>query len=49
MMNILNGGMHANNSIDFQEFMIIPIAADSFSEAVRMGVEIFLYLFVFAL
>ncbi len=44
MMNILNGGSHADNSIDFQEFMIMPTGADSFSEALRMGVEIFHYL-----
>jgi len=41
MMNILNGGSHADNSIDFQEFMIVPIGADTFSEGLRMGVEIF--------
>ena len=41
MMNILNGGSHADNSIDFQEFMVMPVGADSFSEAVRMGAEIF--------
>ncbi|MCD4746788.1 MAG: phosphopyruvate hydratase [Bacteroidales bacterium] len=41
MMNILNGGSHADNSIDFQEFMIMPIGATSFSEAIRMGSEIF--------
>lgn len=41
MMNILNGGSHADNSIDFQEFMIIPAGADTFHEALRMGVEIF--------
>lgn len=41
MMNILNGGSHADNSIDFQEFMIMPVGADSFSEGLRMGVEIF--------
>ncbi len=41
MMNILNGGSHADNSIDFQEFMIMPIGAKSFSEALRMGVEVF--------
>jgi enolase len=41
MMNILNGGSHADNSIDFQEFMIMPVGADTFSEALRMGVEIF--------
>ena len=41
MMNILNGGSHADNSIDFQEFMIMPIGADNFSHAVRMGAEVF--------
>jgi enolase len=41
MMNILNGGVHADNSIDFQEFMIAPVGAPSFSEALRMGVEVF--------
>lgn len=41
MMNILNGGSHADNSIDFQEFMIMPVGAPSFSEALRMGSEIF--------
>ncbi len=41
MMNIINGGMHADNPIDFQEFMIMPVGADSFSEALRMGAEIF--------
>ncbi|MCH7512671.1 MAG: phosphopyruvate hydratase [Bacteroidetes bacterium] len=41
MMNILNGGSHADNAIDFQEFMVIPLKAPSFSEALRTGVEIF--------
>jgi enolase len=41
MMNILNGGAHADNSIDFQEFMVMPAGADSFSESLRMGVEVF--------
>lgn len=41
MMNILNGGAHADNKIDFQEFMVMPIGADSFSEALRWGAEIF--------
>ena len=41
MMNILNGGSHADNSIDFQEFMIMPVGAPTFSEAVRMGAEVF--------
>ena len=40
-MNILNGGAHADNGIDFQEFMIMPVKADSFSHALRMGIEIF--------
>jgi len=44
MMNILNGGSHADNSIDFQEFMIMPLGADMFSEALRMGVEVFHHL-----
>jgi len=41
MMNIINGGMHADNSLDFQEFMIRPIGAPSFSEALRWGTEVF--------
>jgi enolase len=41
MMNIINGGMHADNPIDFQEFMVVPFGADSLKEAVRMGSEIF--------
>ena len=41
MMNIINGGSHANNSVDIQEFMIMPIGVSSFSEAIRCGVEIF--------
>ncbi len=41
MMNILNGGVHADNTLDFQEFMVIPVGAESFSEALRMGVETF--------
>jgi enolase len=44
LMNILNGGAHADNSIDFQEFMIMPIKADTFSESLRMGVEVFHHL-----
>ncbi len=44
MMNILNGGQHATNSTDFQEFMIMPIGAKSFREALRMGAEIFHHL-----
>ncbi len=41
MMNILNGGAHADNGIDFQEFMIMPVGAERFSEGLRMGVEVF--------
>jgi enolase len=41
MMNIINGGVHADNPIDFQEFMIMPVGADSFKEALRMGAEVF--------
>ncbi len=41
MMNILNGGSHADNKIDFQEFMVMPLKADTFSESLRMGTEIF--------
>jgi enolase len=41
MMNIINGGAHADNPIDLQEFMILPVAAPSFAEALRMGVEVF--------
>jgi enolase len=41
MMNILNGGKHADNNVDFQEFMIVPVNATVFSEALRMGVEVF--------
>jgi enolase len=44
MMNILNGGSHADNGIDFQEFMIMPIGAETFSEGLRMGVEVFHHL-----
>lgn len=44
MMNILNGGSHADNSIDFQEFMIMPVGASTFSDALRMGVEVFHHL-----
>jgi len=44
MMNILNGGAHADNSVDLQEFMIMPVGAASFSEALRMGVEVFHHL-----
>jgi enolase len=44
LMNILNGGSHADNSIDFQEFMIVPVGAERFSDALRMGVEVFHHL-----
>ena len=41
MMNVINGGAHADNPIDFQEFMIVPVGADTFAEAVRIGAEVF--------
>src|SRR5262249_36817202 len=41
MMNVLNGGEHADNNVDFQEFMIVPLGAPSFREALRMGAEVF--------
>src|ERR1700741_1901620 len=41
LMNILNGGVHADNPIDFQEFMILPVGAESFREGLRMGAEVF--------
>src|SRR3712207_5892126 len=41
MMNIVNGGAHATNTLDFQEFMIVPVGADTFADAVRMGAEVF--------
>lgn len=41
MMNVINGGAHADNGLDIQEFMIVPVGAESFSEALRMGVEVF--------
>jgi enolase len=41
MMNIINGGKHADNNVDFQEFMIVPLSSDTFSDALRMGTEIF--------
>ena len=44
MMNIINGGRHADNSVDFQEFMVMPVGATSFSEGLRMGVETFHHL-----
>jgi enolase len=40
-MNILNGGSHADNNVDIQEFMILPIGAENFHEGLRMGAEIF--------
>jgi enolase len=44
MMNIINGGSHADNSIDFQEFMIMPVGASNFTDAIRMGAEVFHHL-----
>ncbi len=44
MMNVLNGGAHADNRVDFQEFMIVPVGAERFSEALRMGAEVFHHL-----
>ena len=41
MMNIINGGSHADNSVDIQEFMIVPVGARSFSDSLRMGTEVF--------
>src|SRR4030095_16529877 len=41
LMNVLNGGVHADNDVDFQEFMIVPVGAPSFGEALRMGVEVY--------
>jgi enolase 1/2/3 len=41
MMNVLNGGAHADNRVDFQEFMVVPVGADRFSDALRMGAEVF--------
>src|SRR6188472_998517 len=41
MMNVLNGGAHADNKVDFQEFMVVPVGAPSFSEGLRMGAEVF--------
>ena len=41
LMNVLNGGAHADNSVDFQEFMVVPVGAESFAEALRMGTEVF--------
>jgi enolase len=44
MMNVLNGGVHADNAVDFQEFMIVPVGARTFTEALRMGAEVFHHL-----
>jgi enolase len=44
MMNVINGGAHADNSVDFQEFMVVPLGASSFSECLRMGAEVFHHL-----
>lgn len=44
MMNVINGGVHAKNSLDFQEFMIVPVGADSFADALRMGAEVYHFL-----
>ncbi|MFZ0089637.1 MAG: phosphopyruvate hydratase [Solirubrobacteraceae bacterium] len=44
MMNVLNGGVHADNAVDFQEFLIVPVGARSFSDALRMGAEVFHHL-----
>jgi enolase len=44
MMNVLNGGSHADNSVDFQEFMVVPVGASSFAECLRMGAEVFHHL-----
>src|SRR4030095_7790459 len=41
MMNIINGGAHADNNVDFQEFMVVPVGAESFREALRIGAEVF--------
>ena len=41
MMNVLNGGAHADNNVDLQEFMVVPLGADSFREALRWGAEVF--------
>jgi enolase len=41
MMNVINGGAHADNSVDFQEFMVVPVGADRFADALRMGAEVF--------
>src|SRR5205807_1621008 len=44
LMNVLNGGAHADNRVDFQEFMVVPVGAGSFAESLRMGVEVFHHL-----
>ena len=44
MMNIINGGAHSDNRVDFQEFMVMPVGAESFPDALRMGVEVFHHL-----
>jgi enolase len=44
MMNVVNGGAHADNSVDFQEFMVVPVGSDRFSDALRMGAEVFHHL-----
>ena len=44
MMNVINGGAHAKNSLDFQEFMIVPVGADDFAQALRMGAEVYHFL-----
>ena len=44
MMNILNGGCHADNNLDIQEYMIFPIGAETFSQSIQMGTETFHYL-----
>ena len=41
MMNIINGGAHADNAVDIQEFMIMPVGADAFPDGLRMGAEVF--------
>src|SRR4029078_12634176 len=41
MMNIINGGAHADNNVDFQEFMVVPVGAATFSESLRIGAEVF--------
>src|SRR5581483_6034017 len=41
LMNVINGGKHADNNLDFQEFMLMPVGAETFSDALRMGTEVF--------